>query len=461
MHRIPTGQFAVGTGKVDITPNYGSPTRRWHASDESAKITDIRWPLYARTLALSDGNRITTITSMEIACLYKIHHDRIRTLVREMSPVPIDHIILHNTHQHSDSFIEYEPAYDIFGINNAAFDMDYIQGLARKVATSVCLAVQRMTPAGIGCASGTIPEGIASCRRVVDMNGRLVWRNSRPPPESRALPRGHIDPEVGVVMFANPDGKPLATLYNYACHPSSAGGDSPGVCSADYPGYASDIIERETDGTALFLHGCSGDINPSKYIRGDSLNFDDRIADAKRMGRIVADEVLQTMGRIDLQDVTRFGVAAKECLLPVMSEAGDVDQALTNAWKALENWKQHGADPRTALRKYIIARKIVHGACPVDMFAVCMNQLAIAFVPGEPFTAFGEQIKRASAADQTLVAATCGEDPFYIPTPEALAQGGYETGYVATAETGETLVREACELLRRAGTAHGDGGIEP
>jgi hypothetical protein len=36
---------------------------------------------------------------------------------------------------------------------------------------------------------------------------------------------------------------------------------------------------------------------------------------------------------------------------------------------------------------------------------------------GEPFTALGAQIKNGSGAEQTMVAATCGEDPFYIPTP--------------------------------------------
>lgn len=452
-------KFAVGTGKVDITPHYGSPTRRWPAPDDRARITEIRQPLYARSVAISDGECMTTITSIEVACLYKCHHDQIRALVHELSPVPIDHVILHNTHQHSDSFIEYEPAYDPFGINDRAFDMDYVRGLPRKIATSICLAVQRLTPAVEGHASGSIEEGIASCRRIVSADGQLVWRYSRPPCAVRALPRGHIDPEVGVLAFADLSGKPLATLYNYACHPSAAGGDSPSVITADYPGYASDLIETTCGGLALFLHGCSGDVNPGKYVRGDSFDFDDRIADAERMGRIIAGEVLKTMGRIEFQAVERFRVEGKECLLPVQPEAADVESALLNARKAMEDWRRQGedpTDPRTALRKYIIARKIVDGGCPVSLFAVAVNDLAIAFLPGEPFTEFGEEIKKKSSAAQTMVAATCGEDPFYMPTRAAIAHGGYETTYIATADTGETMAREACEMLRRtAATTYG------
>jgi len=137
---------------------------------------------------------------MEVACLYKCHLDHIRALVRDMTPAPIDNIILHCTHQHSDSFIEYEPSYDVFGINDIAFDMDYIRSIARKVASSICLAVRALTPAKVGYASGAVEEGIASCRRVLTNDRQLVWRGSRPTQELRALPRGHIDPEVGVVV---------------------------------------------------------------------------------------------------------------------------------------------------------------------------------------------------------------------------------------------------------------------
>jgi len=366
-----------------------------------------------------------------------------------MSPVPIDTVILHNTHQHSDSFVEYEPAYDVFGVNTIAFDMDHIAALPRRIASSICLAATALTPAVAGYAVGAVEDGIAACRRTVTPDGTLLWRSSRPSPELRALPRGHIDPEVGVLTFTTPDGRPLATLYNYACHPSAAGGDSPNVCSADYPGFASHIIESTYGGTALFLHGCSGDINPGKYVRGDSFAPEDRIRDAERMGRIMAGEVLETIGRIETKEPQRLAVVTEECRLPVRSEAADVPQALENARSALDAWKRDGSDPRTALRKYVLSRKLVDSACPADLFALRLDDVAAAFIPGEPFTQLGERIKAASNAGVQLVAATCGEDPFYMPTAEAISQGGYETGYVASAETGETLVQEASRLLRR------------
>ena len=74
--------------------------------------------------------------------------------------------------------------------------------------------------------------------------------------------------------------------------------------------------------------------------------------------------------------------------------------------------------------------------------------MAAAFVPGESFTEYGEIIKQNSKANMTLVASTCGEDPFYIPTPKAIDQGGYETGYIANKETGKALLEQIDKLLK-------------
>lgn len=438
--------FLVGAGKADITPNIGSPTRRWHYGDERARIREIRWPMFARTVALSDGERFVTITSIEVAAWYKCHHDAVRALVRERIDRPIDAVILHNTHQHSDSFIEYEPGYDQFGINDAAFDMAYIERLPGAVVESIRAAIESLRPATMGHAAGAIPTGLASCRRIVTEQG-VVNRGSRPPVEKRRLPQGHIDPEVGVVAFVEPDGRPIASLYNYACHPASAGGDSPNVCTADFPGFASDIVERVWGGVSVFLSGCGGDINVAHFVRGESFDNECRVADARRFGQILAGETLKVLGLIEAAPVERLAAATKECALPVQDRFGEVEQCLAEAKRAVEEWKRHGGDPRKELRKYITSLKLVDGRCPVAMGAVAVDDVAMAFIPGEPFTAYGEAIKRDSSAARTLVAATCGEEPFYIPTAEALDQGGYETTYVASRETGEALLREIGALM--------------
>ncbi|HSH94336.1 MAG TPA: hypothetical protein VK968_09345 [Roseimicrobium sp.] len=76
---------------------------------------------------------------------------------------------------------------------------------------------------------------------------------------------GPIDPEVGLLRIDREDGRPLAVLYNFACHPIMNPPNKGN--SADYPGFASRLIEEGLGNGAMafFVQGCGGDINPVRY----------------------------------------------------------------------------------------------------------------------------------------------------------------------------------------------------
>lgn len=92
---------------------------------------------------------------------------------------------------------------------------------------------------------------------------------------------GPIDPEIGLLRLDRLDGTPLAVVYQFACHPimnpPSKGN------SADYPGYASKVIEEAlgNGAVAIFLQGCGGDINPVRYKETS------RPADAGPLGNLL------------------------------------------------------------------------------------------------------------------------------------------------------------------------------
>src|SRR5204862_7010772 len=57
--------------------------------------------------------------------------------------------------------------------------------------------------------------------------------------------------------------QPLATVFTYACHGTTLGGDIYQY-HADWSGVACEEIEKATGGApALFATGCGGDLNPS------------------------------------------------------------------------------------------------------------------------------------------------------------------------------------------------------
>ena len=62
--------------------------------------------------------------------------------------------------------------------------------------------------------------------------------------------------------FATGDGAPIATLVNYACHPTASGPANTEV-SRDWCGYAADAVEAALGGVAVYMNGAVGDVNPA------------------------------------------------------------------------------------------------------------------------------------------------------------------------------------------------------
>ncbi len=85
------------------------------------------------------------------------------------------------------------------------------------------------------------------------------------PPDEEVAAVGPIDPQIGILRIDREDGRPLAVLYNFACHPIM---NPPRTGnSADFPGFASQVIEDSLGGGAIafFVQGCAGDVNPVRY----------------------------------------------------------------------------------------------------------------------------------------------------------------------------------------------------
>src|SRR5581483_8132507 len=57
-------------------------------------------------------------------------------------------------------------------------------------------------------------------------------------------------------------GTPIATIVNYACHPTASGAANIEV-SRDWCGIAADAVEREAGRVAIYVNGAIGDANPA------------------------------------------------------------------------------------------------------------------------------------------------------------------------------------------------------
>src|SRR5690606_28968749 len=68
--------------------------------------------------------------------------------------------------------------------------------------------------------------------------------------------------ETGSVVFATSStGEVIVSLISMACHPTILEADTVHY-SRDFPGVVCDTVERICGGTAVFLQGFAGDVNP-------------------------------------------------------------------------------------------------------------------------------------------------------------------------------------------------------
>src|SRR5262249_46477497 len=90
--------------------------------------------------------------------------------------------------------------------------------------------------------------------------GRAAFGANR---RRRLNPDGPTDPDVPVLSVDEPDGRPVAVVFSYACHCTTVMATHFFKYSADFAGVAAEELERSRPGTtALFVAGCGGAINP-------------------------------------------------------------------------------------------------------------------------------------------------------------------------------------------------------
>src|SRR6185436_4126577 len=82
-------------------------------------------------------------------------------------------------------------------------------------------------------------------------------------------PAGEADDTVLVARATADDGRLIATLVNYACHPTTLAWDNT-LISPDYPGAMREVIEQATGAPCVFLQGASGELGPREGFVGDT-----------------------------------------------------------------------------------------------------------------------------------------------------------------------------------------------
>ena len=231
----------AGVAKVDITNTDAGP------------VND---PLYAKALALSDGTLTMVLATVDAVAIAEIGFIRneffanVRAQLQDQPGLKPEHIVINASHCHGSVCADVE----------------------QRMVQVIGEACQNMVPVTAGAGVGH-EDRIMENRRLKLKDGREadVRQAYSLVDDAEVEAVGPVDPEIGILRLDREDGRTLAVVYNFACHPIL--GVPNGGNTADISGFASRAIEDNlSDGTlALFLQGCGGDVNPAYYKMVDHL----------------------------------------------------------------------------------------------------------------------------------------------------------------------------------------------
>jgi hypothetical protein len=239
---------------------------------------------------------------------------------------------------------------------------------------------------------------------------------------------GPVDRAVTLLRVRGLDGKWIAVMTAYACHPVVVGAWNR-QWTADYPGYVRRRLEAAHPGAlGLFLTGCAGDVNTGHTASASNTLAETptrSFGEAERLGERVAEAALAAPSV--LLAVGTVTAANAECALGLARRESESNAELAARWRELCATAEPAQQP--IFTRWIEWAETTAGEplAPVRerVTVLCWGGLPIVALPGEIFAETGLAI-RAGAGAPAFVVGYCEDNPGYIPPANAYAAGGYE-----------------------------------
>ncbi len=418
--------FRAGASAIDVTPmkfpviqNGGFLERQIHLATEK---------LYARCLALDDGQTRMAIVVVDSCMIPRTLCDEAKALAYEKTGLPPDKILIAATHTHS------APSVMDHCLGSRA-DPDFTEFLPPKIAEAIVTAVDSLEPAKVAW-SQVDAGAFTHCRRWITRHDslledpfgqRTVHAMMHPGHENAQYvgPSGPKDPWLTFLSVRRTNGEPLALFGHFAMH--YFGGHA--GASADYFGhFVKQVKERlapdSKDFVGILSQGTSGDIWRADYgepkedvsIEGYTKGLVDLVMEAHKELAFEAD--------VDL------AMAEKRIMLGRRLPNGE---RLTWARRLLGEM----GDRRPQNRPEVYAEQAIfiheNPQEEVVLQAVRVGELAFAAMPNEVYALTGLKVRARSPISGTSTIELANGAAGYIPPPEQHALGGYTTWPARTA----------------------------
>ena len=443
------GALRVGAAVVDVTPvqlpvivNGGILSRT---------VDFVKTSLAARAVVLDDNSIRLAIVVVDSCVTPRPILDEVKQLAAQRTKIRSDRMLISATHTHSAPSVM-----DCF----ATADPTYVPYLRLKLVEAIQKAEANLEPARVGWAV-TNAEKFTALRRWILRPDRIlndVFGN----PTVRATMHagrnwdnvtgasGPEDPDLSMISFQSPNGRPIAVLANFSMHYFS---DEQGL-SADYfglfcEGLRSHVGKNEKSihppFVALMSHGCSGDIWRRDYALEPKARYEPTIEDyAAEMVRLALD-VYRT---IEYRNEADLAMAEKRLKLKYR-----VPDQQRLEWARKFRKAMGDRQPENSQEAYAVEQIALYEqqSTEVVVQALRIGDIAIAATPTETYALTGLKLKLQSPLAKTMVFDLANGADGYIPPVEQHHLGGYNTWAMRGAGLevqAEPKITETClELL--------------
>ncbi|GMV94910.1 MAG: hypothetical protein AMXMBFR82_46880 [Candidatus Hydrogenedentota bacterium] len=246
-----------------------------------------------------------------------------------------------------------------------------------------------------------------------------------------------VDSDLVVIRFENLDGNLIATLVNYAAHPTVHPPQNRRF-TAEFPGVMMREVERVTGAPCVFLQGAAGDLQCE--MNDDLWGKEDFI---EPIGKALARRVLEVSKIIHAEVPARPSILGKTSAFEASTRIDLFDPDVRAGFGAA-----YFPEIVTALANNAVGEL---GHMHPEMTTVLLNnEIFFVGVSGEFFCNHAIRLKARARIPLTVFAGYCNEHHFYFPTIEAAAEGGYGADPAsawAEVGTGERMMDQALEDL--------------
>ncbi|MBI4025064.1 MAG: alkaline ceramidase [Verrucomicrobia bacterium] len=278
----PSFRGLIGVARRDITPPVGIYARNWGAAkQDTAEGVHRPLTLTALTLRTEPQSKPLALVDTDLGWWRSIFNEQaFRGKILEKLGLDPSRFIFTLSHTHSAPPLT-EPHPDWQG---GELLRGYLETLRHATIEAVLNALKSATRATLEWHTGRCQ--LAANRDLPD-----------PDPTRRRVvcgfhPDADSDDTLLIGRVTDDAGRILATLANYACHPTTLAWDNR-LLSPDYIGAMRETIQDHTGGApAIFLQGASGELAPRYQYVGDPA-----VADAH--GRQLAFAALATLADME------------------------------------------------------------------------------------------------------------------------------------------------------------------